>query len=74
MAYKLEIRPLAAIEIIEAYDWYEIQKTGLGTEFLLELENFYATLFRNPDTYSFYEKPIRQGVLNRTVVMKHLMK
>ena len=65
MAYKIEIRPLAAIEIIEAYDWYETQSEGLGLEFLIELENFYITLQRNPDTYSYYEKPVRQGGLNR---------
>jgi hypothetical protein len=65
MDFKLEIRPLAAIEIIEAYDWYEMQRAGLGMEFLTELENFYTTLLRNPDTYSYYEKPVRQGVINR---------
>ncbi len=36
MAYKIEIRPLAAIEILEAYDWYELQREGLGMEFLME--------------------------------------
>jgi hypothetical protein len=25
MFYKIEVRPLATIEIIEAYDWYELQ-------------------------------------------------
>lgn len=48
MFYNLEVRPLAAIEIIEAYDWYELQKTGLGWEFLNELETFYRTLYDNP--------------------------
>jgi len=65
MAYKIEIRPLAAIEIIEAYDWYELQREGLGMEFLMELEIFFTTLQRNPDTHSFYKKPVRQGVLDR---------
>ena len=32
MHYKIELRPLAAIEIIEASDWYESQKIGLGIE------------------------------------------
>ncbi len=41
MQYKIEIRPLATIEILEAYDWYELQKEGLGLDFLNELENFY---------------------------------
>ena len=65
MAYKIEIRPLATIEIFEAYDWYEKQREGLGVEFLMELEIFYTTLQRNPDTYSYYQKPVRHGSLDR---------
>ena len=65
MPYKMEVRPLAAIEIIEAYDWYESAKEGLGMEFLNELEVFYESLIRNPNTYSYYDKPVRQGKINR---------
>ncbi len=48
MPYKLEIRPLATLEIIEAYDWYELHRDGLGLEFLDELEQFYNSLQSNP--------------------------
>ena len=65
MANKIEIRPLATIEIIEAYDWYELQREGLGIEFLMELEIFYTTQQRNPDTYSYFQKPVRHGSLDR---------
>lgn len=65
MTYFIELRPLAVIEIIEAYDWYQLQQEGLGNEFLNELDNFYKTLLRNPYTYSYYEKPVRQGKLKR---------
>jgi plasmid stabilization system protein ParE len=65
MPYKIEVRSLAAIEIIEAYDWYELQREGLGVEFLNELESFYESLIRNPDAYSFYEEPVRQGKISR---------
>jgi len=65
MQYSLEIRPLATIEIIEAYDWYESQREGLGLEFLNELEQFYSNLLNNPLTHSFYEKPVREGKINR---------
>ncbi len=65
MPYKIEIRPLAAIEILEAYDWYELQREGLGLEFLDELETFYDSLFRNPETYSYFDKPVRQGKIKR---------
>ena len=65
MQYKIEIRPLATIEILEAYDWYELQKENLGSDFLNELENFYNRLLRNPKIFSYYDKPIREGKLNR---------
>ena len=65
MQYKIEIRPLATIEIIEAYDWYELRKEGLGLDFLQELDKFYESLYRNPDIYSYYDKPVREGQLNR---------
>ena len=65
MAFRLEIRSLATIEILEAYDWYELQRVGLGAEFLNELENFYTSLQRNPSSYGFYNKPVRQGKIER---------
>ena len=65
MAYKIELRTLAAKEIVEAYDWYEQQREGLGQEFLEELEAFYNSLLRNPYAYSYYEEPVRQGRVNR---------
>ncbi len=45
MSYKIEVRPLATLEVIEAYDWYELQQEGLGLSFLNELESFYKAYF-----------------------------
>ncbi len=59
MQYNIELRPLATTEIIEAYDWYQLQKEGLGLEFLNELDKFYNNLLGNPKTHSYYEKPVR---------------
>ncbi len=63
--HNIEIRPLAATEIIEAYDWYESQQEGLGFDFLNELENFFGILQQNPLTFSYYSEPVRQGRINR---------
>ncbi len=41
MKYEIEVRPLAALEIIEAYDWYEEQRFGLGLEFLDAVDVFF---------------------------------
>lgn len=65
MQYKIAIRPLATIEIIDAYDWYQLQKDGLGLDFLNELENFYNSLLRNPHTYSYCYNEVREGKINR---------
>lgn len=65
MVYNIEIRPLATIEIIEAFDLRELQRPGLGSEFLDELEKFYTSLIKNPGIYTYYEKPVREGKVNR---------
>jgi hypothetical protein len=61
MQYEIEIRSLATIETLEAYDWYEQQREGLGLKFLNELEKFYSILLHNPNTHSYYQRPVRQG-------------
>jgi len=38
MAYKVVITPLAHLDEFEAYEWYELQRIGLGEELLTELE------------------------------------
>lgn len=65
MAYEIAISPLAKQEIFEAYDWYELAKKGLGDEFLLNLDNFFDSLLQNPKTYSYYQKPVRYGLLKK---------
>lgn len=65
MKYTVEIRPLATIEIIDAYNWYELQKEGLGLEFLEALQMFNDHLLSNPHTHSFYEGTVRHGKLHK---------
>jgi len=63
--YKLAIRPLATLEIIDAYDWYESQKSGLGNQFILSLDEFYKKLLINPYIHSIYDDTIRAGSLSK---------
>jgi toxin ParE1/3/4 len=65
MSFEIEIAPLAKLEILDAYDWYELTRKGLGEEFLEELEIFFDQLLVNPKTHSYYQKPVRSGVLSR---------
>jgi toxin ParE1/3/4 len=65
MSLPINFRSRAYLEIYEAYDWYEKQREGLGLEFLDALELFIEGLRLNPLTHSYYDKPVRQGVLKR---------
>lgn len=65
MFYNIKVMPLAAAEILDAYDWYEEQKENLGLDFLNELDTFYHTLQTNPLIHSFYDEPVRHGKINR---------
>ena len=58
-------------------NWYERQRAGLGTEFLMELEILYTILQRNPGTYSYYEKPVHRscaGILQNNCAVMPLIK
>lgn len=50
---------------MEAYKWYEEQKTGLGEEFLKELDSRYNKLESHPEYYGKIKKSFRQISLKR---------
>ncbi len=65
MQYRIEVRPLATDEILDAYDWYEEQNEGLGAAFLDDLDEFYERILKNPFLFSYYDEPVRDGKLKR---------
>ncbi len=48
MTYQIIVRPEAAREIQDAFDWYEAKSEGLGLEFLHAAEACLASVRRNP--------------------------
>jgi plasmid stabilization system protein ParE len=51
MAYNVIIRPEAAREIQEAFDWYEERGEGLGPEFLRAADACLSSVRRNPSAF-----------------------
>jgi hypothetical protein len=49
----------------EAFDWYELQKTGLGEEFLDELDKLYHKLETHPEYFGKVKRSFRQAALKR---------
>lgn len=63
--YTLSIKGRAIKMVLEAYEWYEEQKRGLGEEFLAELDTFYKKIVASPTHYSKIKKNYRKVALDR---------
>ncbi len=65
MSQQLEFHPDVHSESDDAYRWYEQRKTGLGTDFLDEVERVLAEMASNPVRYGFAKDDVREGLLVR---------
>jgi len=65
MSYSLVLQSEAIIDIQEAYDWYELQKKGLGLEFLGELELGQNKICKHPEYYYSVTDIFRRLKINR---------
>lgn len=63
--YALQLKARAIEMTKDAYDWYELQKPGLGEEFLHELEGIYQKLSITPQYFGKVKKTFRQAALKR---------
>jgi plasmid stabilization system protein ParE len=62
---ELIIRPEAETEIGEAFYWYEEKVSGLGSDFILNLDAAIHAILRNPLLYPTLHKNIRRVLLRR---------
>ena len=65
MTYQVIVRPEAAREIQEAFDWYEERSEGLGLEFLRAADVCLSSVRRNPEAYSIAHEQVRRALLRR---------
>ena len=65
MKWRLVIRPRAETDLREARDWYESQRTGLGAEFIAEIETAVHLLVRDPQHYTVYYRGFRRVLMRR---------
>lgn len=52
MGYSLELHELANAEYIDAYEWYEARKEGLGESFLQAADKRLQQIILNPLNYT----------------------
>ena len=65
MSHRLTIRPEAEVDAAEAFDWYEEQVSGLGSDFLLCLDTALNEIRRNPLLYPKVHREARRALIRR---------
>ena len=65
MSYRLLIRPRAESDLVEAQQWYEAQRRGLGGEFRIEVDKILGQLLDQPFIYPLVTPRSRRAVVHR---------
>ncbi len=61
----LRFHPDVASEIKASYSWYQEQATGLGDDFISELEAAYQAIVELPETWPKFQRGFRRFLLAR---------
>jgi plasmid stabilization system protein ParE len=63
--YRLHSAPRVDLDIAAVFEWYEVEQTGLGAEFLDELDASYSRIVEGPFKYRDLTAGIRRSLLRR---------
>lgn len=63
--YNVIVRPEAEEDLKEAFSWYEDNRTGLGYDFLLQVDAGINFIRRNPDIHPVEYKGARKHLIKR---------
>jgi len=64
-SYRLIINPFAELDLQMAFEWYNLQKEGLGEEFISEVDKTINRIIQNPNQFSKVKKSIRMAIVKR---------
>ncbi len=59
------LRPAAAADIEDAFLWYEAQRAGLGSEFLLALRSTMDLVLTQPEAFPVLHRDTRRALVPR---------
>ena len=65
MSVEIRVRARARRDLEEATQWYEAQGTGLGSDFLDEVERAFEKIAENPLAYPEVHRESRRALLQR---------
>jgi plasmid stabilization system protein ParE len=64
-ALPIFIEPEAEADLLEAYDWYEKQRPGLGREFIDCVDDVFEQISERPTMYATAFRNVRQALVLR---------
>ncbi|MGL6075217.1 MAG: type II toxin-antitoxin system RelE/ParE family toxin [Fimbriiglobus sp.] len=65
MSLLVVFRLEAEVEFDEAFDWYNAQRPGLGSEFVEAVQSVLASISRSPFQHAVVIEDIRKAVVQR---------
>ena len=65
MDYELIIRPEARTDLLDTFQWYQEQRSGLGFDFKLCVDAVLSKLQKYPTVYKKIHQNIRRAVTKR---------
>jgi toxin ParE1/3/4 len=63
--FEVAFAPAAALELVEAYDWYEAELPGLGVRFQAEIDSTLVRMTANPLQFPAVLRGARRALLRR---------
>ena len=61
----MTILPEAEADLVNARNWYERQRDGLGAAFLLAVEEIFERIVRTPDAHTVVYQEVRRALTRR---------
>jgi len=65
MSRQIVIHPEAELDLADAYEWYDEQRSGLGEELLLSIEVTLEAIRENPEQFPVVHKDVRRALIRR---------
>jgi plasmid stabilization system protein ParE len=61
----LSLEPEAEADLLEAYEWYEKRREGLGSEFMECVDDALERISRQPELHALGYRGVRQTLIKR---------
>jgi plasmid stabilization system protein ParE len=65
LSYRLVFRPQAAEELLDAKQWYDENRSGLGDEFVEAVESTFQRIAETPLAFAEVHGSIRRAIMRR---------